>query len=370
MCSQFHTPLPAGRAPFNVATQICNSCKNASVTDFLLSTTTCPPSHYILGPKLFIQVSTTKKISSGPDDAEEYAAEVSNILPFADHDLYNNLIGEAKSLNPHGNAIFEVHCTYSLSDSVLVFVVTGVLVRLVCLPRDVSVSPSLSNVLSFTNLQRYNDARRFSWGTVREAIRFKPTVAPTVSLKILNLKPPTTDYGENTVSKNRLRLNTFVGKIRRRQHEKEFVSHVVFERHLSTSIGLLDSTTACNSNAIAGIHLSPSLSNTLLTRERNENMRILTRWSDVFIREDLTNTIKDPQSVDGFLTNALDERISMARCVATVGGAGSPTSGSVSSGYNSGPALSCLRIASPQFSVSREHAHMIILMSCDVNCYE
>lgn len=103
------------------------------------------------------------KINAGPDDSEEYAAEVSNvsylrllsvktlspsciphilfscisflqILPFADHDLYNNLVAEAKSLNPLGNAVFDVHCTYSLSDSMLVCVVTGVLIRLICLP--------------------------------------------------------------------------------------------------------------------------------------------------------------------------------------------------------------------------------------------
>lgn len=90
----------------------------------------------------------------------------------------------------------------------------------------------------------------------------------------------------------------------------------------------------------------------------------------IFFREDLTNTVKDCQSVDGFVTNALDERISMAKCVATVGGGGSLGSGNVASGCSLGSALSCLRIASPQFSVSREHAHMIMLMSCDVNCCE
>ncbi|KHJ77321.1 hypothetical protein OESDEN_23059, partial [Oesophagostomum dentatum] len=187
-CSRFHTPLQAGRTPFNVTTHICSTCKTGSVTDFLISTTSCPSPHYLIGPKMFIQVSVTKKISTNPDEAEEYAAEVSNVLPFADHDLFNNLLGEAKSLNPNANAVFDVHCTYSLSDSMLVSVVTGILVRLICLPRDVAVSPSLSNVLSFTNLQRYNDARRFSWGTVREAIRFKPSVTPGISLKILNLK--------------------------------------------------------------------------------------------------------------------------------------------------------------------------------------
>ncbi|ETN85375.1 C2 domain protein [Necator americanus] len=292
------------------------------------------------------------------------------VLPFADHDLFNTLLGEAKSLNPNANAVFDVICTYSLSDSILVSVVTGVLVRLVCLPRDESVSPSLSNVLSFTSLQRYNDARRFSWGTVREAIRFKQSITPGISLKILNLKPPNSELSEMSASKNRLGLNTFVGKIRRRQHEKEYVSHMVFERHLSISIGLLDPTLACNSNSIAGMHISPSLSNCLLAKDRCGRMKVLTRWSDVFIREDLTNTIKDSQSVDTFVTNALEERLCMARSVAAIGGDGSLSGGSVGSACNIASALSGLRIASPQFSVSKEHAHMIMLMSCDVNCYE
>ncbi|RCN42882.1 C2 domain protein, partial [Ancylostoma caninum] len=56
LCSRFHTPLQAGRTPFNVTTQVCSTCRTGSVTDFLISTTSCPPPHYLLGPKLFIQV--------------------------------------------------------------------------------------------------------------------------------------------------------------------------------------------------------------------------------------------------------------------------------------------------------------------------
>ncbi|KAJ1368190.1 hypothetical protein KIN20_029270 [Parelaphostrongylus tenuis] len=369
ICSQFHTPLQAGRTPFNVNTYVCSSCRVGSVTDFLISTTPCPPPHCLIGPKSFIQVSDAKKISSSPSEAEEYATEVSNVLPFIDRDLYNNLMCEAKSLNPHGNMIFDLHCTYSLSDSIIVCVVTGVLVRLICLSRDVSLSPSMSKVQSFSNLQQASDAKRFSWGTVREAIRFRPPVTPSITLKILNLKPPRLDPSEDSVSRNRRHLNTFVGKIRRRQHEKEYVSHVVFDRHLSTSIGLLDPATACNSSAIAGMHLSPSLRNSLLVKDECQHVRILTRWSDVFIREDLTNTVKDSQSVDGFVTNALDERISMARCVAAMGSGGNLAQEN-SSGRGYGSALSSFRIATPQFSVSKEHAHMIILMSCDVNYYK
>ncbi|VDM54798.1 unnamed protein product [Angiostrongylus costaricensis] len=293
-------------------------------------------------------------------------SEQFTVLPFIDHDLYSSLICEAKSLNPNANVIFDVHCTYSMSDSILVCVVTGVLVRLICLSRDVSLSPSLSKVHSLTNLQQANDAKRFSWGTVREAMRFKPSASSSITLKILNLKPPRLDFGEDIASRSRLHLNTFVGKIRRRQHEKQYVSHVVFDRHLSTSIGLLDPATACNSTAIAGMHLSPNLRNSLLIKEGNQQTRILTRWSDVFIREDLTNTVKDSQSVDSFVTNVLDERISMARCVAAMGSLAQENS----NGRSFGSALSNFRIATPQFSVSKEHAHMIVLMSCDVNSYE
>lgn len=51
-----------------------------------------------------------------------------------------------------------------------------------------AASPSITNVLSFSSLQRQHDARRFSWGTVRDAIRFKPTVQSNLTLKILNIK--------------------------------------------------------------------------------------------------------------------------------------------------------------------------------------
>ena len=51
-----------------------------------------------------------------------------------------------------------------------------------------TASPSITNVLSFSSLQRQHDARRFSWGTVRDAIRFKPTVQSNLTLKILNIK--------------------------------------------------------------------------------------------------------------------------------------------------------------------------------------
>ncbi|KJH43699.1 hypothetical protein DICVIV_10278 [Dictyocaulus viviparus] len=364
-CSKFHTPLLAGRTQFNVATHLCSSCRNASVTDFLLSTTSCPLSHYISGPKLFIQVFASKDLSTSPNGAEEYAAEVSNVLPYIDHDLSDTLLCEAKSLNKYANAIFDVHWTYSLSDSILACVVTGVLVRLICLSSDASMSSSLSHVLSCTNIKQLNDFKRFSWGTVKEAISSRLPTNPSISLKILNLKP-SLEFDGNSPLKTRLSLNTFVGKIRRRQQEKDYVNHIVCERHLSMSIGLHDPITACNSSEIAGIHLSSSLRNSLLVRKDCGHVQILTRWSDVFIREDLTNSVKDSESVDSFVTAFLNERLSVAQSVAAIGDCGNFTSETVRS-CNFGSTLSSFQIATPQFSVSKEHAHMIMLMSCDVN---
>lgn len=48
----------------------------------------------------------------------------------------------------------------------------------------------MANILSFTNLQKVQDARRISWGTVRDAIRFqqRPSQVPIITLKVLHLK--------------------------------------------------------------------------------------------------------------------------------------------------------------------------------------
>ncbi|CAD6185165.1 unnamed protein product [Caenorhabditis auriculariae] len=318
-CAQFHSPIEGSRFPMATKLAQCACCKNGQVAEFILSTTPCPPPQYYAGPRNFVQVSVCKKLTSDTSDPSEYAAEVGNALPYADHELIGNLMSEAKSIYPLGNAIFNAQCTNSMCDDMLVCVLTGVLVRLLVAPKNEAASPSISNVLSFSNLQKQHDARRFSWGTVRDAIRFKPSVQTTVTLKILNLKQSFPSAEDSfAAAKSRLRLNTFVDKVRRKQ-QKEYVSHVVFERHLSLCIGIHEPQTASNSSSIAGVHLSSSLHPQFVNRDYMDNHVAISRFSDVYVREDLTTAVKDSTSVDGFVTNALEERVASVKAFSSLG---------------------------------------------------
>lgn len=270
-------------------------------------------------------------------------------LPYSDHELIGNLLTEAKSVYPLGNAIFALDITNAVCDDSLVCIITGVLVRLLVIQKADAASPSISNVLSFSSLQRQHDARRFSWGTVRDAIRFKPTVQSNLTLKILNIKQGVDDNNSSS-AKSRLRLNTIVDKVRRKQH-KEYVSHVVFERHMSLSIGIHENQSAGNATSIAGVHLSNSLYPQFVNKDVIEGMLPVARFSDVFVREDLTTAVRDSTTVDGFVTSALEERITTIKSILSLGG--------------SNAVVANMRISCPQFNVSKEHAHIILLVSVD-----
>ncbi|CAB3400496.1 unnamed protein product [Caenorhabditis bovis] len=349
-CNQFH--YPQENAPSRMTKCFpCAYCKNGLVAEFLLATIPCPSPQYYIGPRNFIQVSVCKKLTSDPHETTDYATDIGNALPFSDHELIGNLMNEAKAIYPTSNAIFNIQMTNAICDDTLICVATGILVRLLVVQKSDLSSPSITNVLSFSSLQRQHDARRFSWGTVRDAIRFKPSVQSNLTLKILNLKQTQADEGIATSAKGRLRLNTIVDKVRRKQ-QREYVSHVVFERHLSLSIGIHENQCAGNASSIAGVHLSSNLYPHFVNKDSIENCVAVARFSDVYVREDLTTAVKDSTSVDGFVTNALEERITSIKSVMSLCGANS--------------VVANMRLQCPQFNVLKEHAHIIILVSFDL----
>ncbi|CAI5455566.1 unnamed protein product [Caenorhabditis angaria] len=348
-CMQYHSPEDENM--FVQATKIipCAYCKQGHVPEFMLSTQFCPPPQYYIGPRNFVQVSVCKKIPSDPNEVTDYANDIANALPYSDHELLGNLMNEAKTVNSSGNAIFALEVTCAICDDSLVCTMTGVLIRLNVISKSDTSSPSISNVLSFSSLQRQSDARRFSWGTVRDAIKFKSSgvFQSNLTLKVLNLKQDDNSSG----GKTRLRLNTIVDKVRRKQH-REYVTHVVFERHLSLSIGVHEFGTAGNVSSIAGVHLSGILSPNFINRDFVDNNVATARFSDVFVREDLSTAVKDSTTVDGFVTNALEERIASIKCFMGLGG--------------SNCQVSNMRLTCPQFNVSKEHAHIIMIVSTDL----
>ncbi|CAP23242.1 Protein CBG02083 [Caenorhabditis briggsae] len=343
-CNQFHAPTHETKYMTPLKSLPCAYCKGGLVSEFVLSTQQCPPPQYYAGPRNFIQVSVCKKIASDPNETQDYAADIGNALPYSDHELIGNLLTEAKSVYPLGNAIFSLDITNAICDDSLVCIITGVLVRLLVIQvcKTEAASPSITNVLSFSSLQRQHDARRFSWGTVRDAIRFKPTVQSNLTLKILNINPTETAQGICVACGFRAAYESLDWHTRESKRRQRYIGINTRKSKEKTKIEHFQ---------IAGVHLSNSLYPIFVNKDVIDGMLPVARFSDVFVREDLTTAVRDSTTVDGFVTNALEERITTIKSILSLGG--------------SNAVVANMKISCPQFNVSKEHAHIILLVSVD-----
>lgn len=52
-------------------------------------------------------------------------------------------------------------------------------------------------------------------------------------------------------SRLRGRLHTLVGRMKKRQYEKEYISHIVMERNLTLSVGVVEAAIASHSSAVS-----------------------------------------------------------------------------------------------------------------------
>ncbi|GMT36832.1 hypothetical protein PFISCL1PPCAC_28129, partial [Pristionchus fissidentatus] len=350
LCALYHAAIDPESVPFNVKLYPCNWCKNELVGDLTLSTAECPDSSLLIGTKNYIQVSMAKKLVTEDDDAEDLATRLNTVLPSIDKDLFNLLLTEGKAVNAQGNGFFEVRCTTILTDGILVCALTAVLVRLSCLQKDDSSAPHLPQVLSFSSLQRHNDSRRFSWGSVREAMRMKPNQAPAITLKILHLKRGVMSSPEENNRKTS-KLNTLVGKIRRTKFDKDYISHCVLERLLSACIGVIESGVAANASNMAGVHMGMPLISLVLNREQAADHKTIGRWRQIYIKEDNSGSVRDSATTDAFLSTALDDCLAMAR-------------GALST--SSATAFCSFSIPSAHFSTTKDQAQIVIVLAGDL----
>ncbi|GMR60443.1 hypothetical protein PMAYCL1PPCAC_30638 [Pristionchus mayeri] len=350
VCALYHAAVDPSCVPFDVKLHPCNWCKNELCGDLVLSTGEVPDASLIIGAKNYIQVSMAKKLITEEDDAEDLATRLNTVLPSIDKDLFNLLLTEGRAVNAQGNGFFEVRSTTILTDGILVCALTGILARLACFQKEDSSGPSLPPVLSFSSLQRHNDSRRFSWGTVREAMRMRPNQTPAITLKILHLKRGvmnSPDEGNRKTSK----LNSLVGRIRRPKFDKDYISHCVLERLLSACIGVIESGVATNAANMAGVHLGMPLISLVLNREQAADHTILGRWRQIYIKEDNSGNVRDSAATDAFLSTALDECLAMAR------GALSASSAS---------ALTNFSLPSAHFTANKDQAQIILVLAGDL----
>ena len=127
--------------PFPIKLVKCGQCGRGKVPDILLTTVEPPPMVEILGQGGLIQarVLRLKKDLKG----ENNAREVSDALPFMEYEIHRQLVNKLKVKGM--NAIFGLTVDLSMSDRMLVALVTGTAVYLSALP-----SPDVPKVLDTT----------------------------------------------------------------------------------------------------------------------------------------------------------------------------------------------------------------------------
>eukprot|EP00090_Calanus_glacialis_P002820 TRINITY_DN12088_c0_g1_i1.p1 TRINITY_DN12088_c0_g1~~TRINITY_DN12088_c0_g1_i1.p1 ORF type:complete len:1008 (-),score=354.04 TRINITY_DN12088_c0_g1_i1:52-3075(-) len=140
-CSVCHIPYLESSVPFPIKLVKCGQCGRGKVPDILLTTVEPPPMVEILGQGGLIQarVLRLKKDLKG----ENNAREVSDALPFMEYEIHRQLVNKLKVKGM--NAIFGLTVDLSMSDRMLVALVTGTAVYLSALP-----SPDVPKVLDTT----------------------------------------------------------------------------------------------------------------------------------------------------------------------------------------------------------------------------
>ncbi|CAJ0939745.1 unnamed protein product, partial [Mesorhabditis belari] len=349
-CTRFHLPHSPEEIPKTVKTINCANCRKHFCLEFLLSTARLPPNSALFGQKHYIQVTVRKRFRKA-DNGEEFAEELNKHLSSIDMELHAALHAEVKTVNSNGNAIFDLRSAVHLNEDTLVVVLTGVLVRLLPLQKEELASPSIVSVLSFPGLQKYGDARRFSWGSVRDAIRGRPIQAPSIQFRFMTLRPTLSELvamSEDN-AKPRRRLASFVEKVRRRQHEKDHLSQIAFERELCVGIGMIENCGVTNVSAVAGLHPANPGHSQIFGRDHSLAPHTFAQWSEVFIREEMSS-LTDAPSVDRFVSAAVEEALTVGRAICH---------------SCAGSGLTNFEISSFHLNVGRDATQALFLVSCD-----
>ncbi|XP_066911798.1 C2 domain-containing protein 5-like [Clytia hemisphaerica] len=129
-CHICHVPYSDVELPLPVTLQKCVFCRQDHVPDILLSTTDIPDEIPFIGTGSLIQarVVRLKKKEKGESDAEN----VSQILPFLEFDLHQQLINKLKVKGM--NAVFGLKTRLSIGEEIIIAVTTGTAVYLSALP--------------------------------------------------------------------------------------------------------------------------------------------------------------------------------------------------------------------------------------------
>eukprot|EP00762_Andalucia_godoyi_P001730 ANDGO_07166.mRNA.1 GTPase activating protein 1 len=143
-CSVCHLPFQIEKSPFPLKKSVCGSCGSAFVHDLLLCTCEAPLEVQSAGSARLVQARVCKVRRKG--DSEIGAVFVSEVLPFLEYQLYQQLV---MKIRMHGlNAAFSLRMQISLSADYVAATATcsGLFVDCLPLPPPIVIRKTLSSI--------------------------------------------------------------------------------------------------------------------------------------------------------------------------------------------------------------------------------
>ncbi|KHN79907.1 C2 domain-containing protein 5 [Toxocara canis] len=352
-CAHFHVSYSPEKMPFNTVLKKCDICREGLCPDLVISSCPLPAANLLIGQHHPVQVCVAKKLSLTDND-EHLAADISRALPFLEHDLYNDLVKEAHLTNARGNAFFEVRTTVVLSEGILVISAIAVLCGLRQLTHD---EGGAEVVVVSAPVQRTSDSRRFSWGSVRDAMRFRnafgASSSPSLHVRVLHFKNLTHGVADGG-HRHRRPMKRIAAILRKKASDREQFAKLLFERQLSLRVGVMPDSIGVSATAsgLAGIHLANTGAPFVITGEaKDDSYIILGRYSNVLIGKAYRRNVKDIAGLDTFVHRSLEGMLLMARHNAqALGGCG----------------LCTFRIPSVALYARPEDAYVVIVVTADI----
>ncbi|KAH3877466.1 hypothetical protein DPMN_001333 [Dreissena polymorpha] len=129
-CALCHIPYKPSSSPFPINLTQCACCRRRYVPDLLFTTINRPPEIHTVGHGAFIQARVCRP--KGDGKTEVNAKEISDILPFMEYELHNQLVVKLKIRSM--NCLFGLKMQFVVGESMLIGIATGTGVFLSPLP--------------------------------------------------------------------------------------------------------------------------------------------------------------------------------------------------------------------------------------------
>ncbi|VDO26780.1 unnamed protein product [Onchocerca flexuosa] len=346
-CTIFHAACFTGYALPNENLNLCSCCKSSDAVcpDIILSSCSLPASDYLYGTVRPLQIYVKREVNSSESD-DQLAYTIIQSLPFLEHELYNELMGEIRSGNTKYNAIFDFKSVVVIQEGALFAIVMGALCTLKALLKT-DGSHILNRPDSF---HQNDDMRSTSRVGLLDAARIL-RVSKFSDKVVLHLQPLhiRVDTDDSTKRPPQSNYKKMIKCFRKKVVDRERLAKMISEREISLQLGAFDDMKSTTSPAsYAGIRVNNS-SRFNISAKSAKSSNIPQRYAGVLIRE-VTRTMEDIADLDTFLDEALRDLVNLATShVETVGAT----------------SFSIFEVPSVSLSISRDQASILLFITTD-----